>query len=369
MLLNPFLLQSNRIYFIDAVRAFAILMMLQGHFIHNLLAQPYIDKTNAIYNAWEYFRGFTAPTFFTISGLVFSYLLLRAYAKGDDKPRIKKGLFRGLLLLGIGYSLRLDIFNWFNGCFDNRFFIVDVLQCIGLGLITLAVLHLIFKKHNYLFSGVLFVLGCICFITEPLYRDLNLPNTPVFLSNYISTKNGSIFTILPWIGYSFFGAFLSTVFFRHLHHKHFKLIAIITFFVTGYFLIFQSSYILLKLSELTGIMLFKQSAYYNYLFSRLGDTLILFGLFYSLERYLKQSIITRIGEQTLSIYVIHFIILYGSFTGFGLNRFFRKSLDPDQAVFGALIFIIVVCFIAFHYAKTNAFIYNLIRKLSGKFKN
>ena len=160
MLLNPFLLQSNRIYFIDAVRAFAILMMLQGHFIHNLLAQPYIDKTNAIYNAWEYFRGFTAPTFFTISGLVFSYLLLRAYAKGDDKPRIKKGLFRGLLLLGIGYSLRLDIFNWFNGCFDNRFFIVDVLQCIGLGLITLAVLHLIFKKHNYLFSGVLFVLGC-----------------------------------------------------------------------------------------------------------------------------------------------------------------------------------------------------------------
>ncbi|MCL5128937.1 MULTISPECIES: heparan-alpha-glucosaminide N-acetyltransferase domain-containing protein [unclassified Algibacter] len=362
-------MQANRIYFIDAVRAFAILMMLQGHFIHNLLTLTYRDNNNLIYNIWEYFRGFTAPTFFTISGLVFSYLLLRAHAKGDDKPRIKKGLFRGLLLLVIGYSLRLDIFNWLKGDFDTHFFAVDVLQCIGLGLITLAGLHILFKKYNYLFSFVLFTLGCICFITEPLYRNLELTNTPLFLANYITTKNGSIFTILPWIGYSFFGAFLSTVFFRHLHRKHFKLLTISTFFITGYFLIFQSSIVLIKLHLLTNIDLFKECAYYNYLFTRLGDTLILFGVFYSLERFLRQSLITRIGEKTLSIYVIHFIILYGSFTGLGLNRFLRKSLDPTQAILGAILFMIVVCFIAFYYAKTNAFIYNLIRKLSGEFKN
>jgi uncharacterized membrane protein len=362
-------LQTNRIYFIDAVRAFAILMMLQGHFIDNLLARAYRSDTNAIYNIWVYFRGFTAPTFFTISGLVFSYLLLRAHAKGDDKPRIKKGLFRGLLLLVIGYSLRLDIFNWLSGNFDNRFFVIDVLQCIGLALITLAGLHLVFKKYNYLFSFVLFTFGCLCFVSEPLYRSIDLPNTPLALANYITTKNGSVFTILPWIGYSFFGAFLSTVFFRHLHRKHFKLIAIITFFATGFFLIFQSSPMLIRLYLLTDIELLKQSAYYNYLFTRLGDTLILFGIFYSLERFLRQSIITRIGEKTLSIYVIHFIILYGSFTGLGLNSFFRKSLNPTQAVLGAVVFMMVVCFIAFHYAKTNAFIYNLIRKLSGKFKN
>ena len=362
-------MQTNRIYFIDAVRAFAILMMLQGHFIHNLLARVYRDETNIIYNIWEYFRGFTAPTFFTISGLVFSYLLLRAYAKGDDKPRIKKGLFRGLLLLFIGYSLRLDVFNWLKGDFNNRFFAVDVLQCIGLGLITLAGLHIIFKKHHYLFSFVLFTLGCFCFITEPLYRDLEFTHTPLFLANYITAKNGSVFTILPWIGYSFFGAFLSTVFFRHLHRKYFKQLAVTTFFVTGYILIFQSSPLLLKLYSLTDIELFKQGAYYNYLFTRLGDTLILFGTFYSLEHFLKQSIISKIGEKTLSIYVIHFIILYGSFTGLGLNRFLRKSLDPTQAILGSILFILVVCFIAFYYAKTNAIFYNLVRKFSGKFKN
>jgi len=343
-------------------------MMLQGHFIHNLLANVYKDHSYVIYSIWNYFRGFTAPTFFTISGLVFSFLLLRAYAKGNDKPRIKKGVFRGLLLLILGYSLRLDVFDWIQGHFNNRFFAIDVLQCIGLSLIILAGLHIIFKRYHYLFLLVLFTLGCTCFITEPLFKNLELPHIPLFLSNYITTKNGSVFTILPWIGYSFFGACLSTIFYRYLHQKHFKLLLTTSFFVIGCFLIFQSSALLLKLHSLTGLEVFKQSAHYNYLFTRLGDTFVLFGVFYGLERFFKSSIISRIGEKTLSIYVIHFIILYGSFTGLGLNRFLRNSLSPTQAIIGALLFIIIVCFIAFYYAKTNAFIYNLIRKLSGKLK-
>lgn len=360
--------QSNRLYFIDAVRAFAILMMLQGHFIDTLLSPVYRDNSNTIYNIWSYFRGITAPTFFTISGLVFAYLLLRAYAKGNDKPRIKKGLFRGLLLLGIGYSLRINIFSWLSGNFNSYFFVIDVLQCIGLSLIFLVSLHTIFKKHSYIFSIVLFVVGFVCFVSEPLYRTISLENTPAFIANYMTKTNGSVFTILPWFGYSAFGAFISTVFFRHVHRDKFKLTTIISFFIIGAFLIYLSSLFLIKLSDLTGIELFKRSADYNYLFTRLGDVLILFGLFYALERFLKQSIITRIGEKTLSIYVIHFILLYGSFTGYGLKKFLSKSLEPSTAIFGAILFMVVVCFISFHYAKTNAFVYNLIRKMVDTIK-
>ena len=46
-------LKPTRLFFLDAVRAFAILMMLQGHFIDALLQPIYRDKTNAIYNTWE----------------------------------------------------------------------------------------------------------------------------------------------------------------------------------------------------------------------------------------------------------------------------------------------------------------------------
>jgi uncharacterized membrane protein YcfT len=185
----------------------------------------------------------------------------------------------------------------------------------------------------------------------------------------MSKTNGSVFTILPWFGYSAFGAFISTVFFRHAHRNRFRALTIVTFFVVGIFLSYASSWFLILLSAITHIELLQMSADYNYLFSRFGNVLILFGVFYTFEGYLKKSIISKIGEKTLSIYVIHFILLYGSFTGFGLKRYFNKLLEPTEVIWGAVIFMIVVCFISFHYAKTNHFVYSLIRKLVDKFKN
>jgi hypothetical protein len=208
----------------------------------------------------------------------------------------------------------------------------------------------------------------LCFITEPLYRDLVIKDVPLFFANYMTKINGSVFTILPWFGYTAFGAFLSTIFFRHAHRNQFKIFTIITFFVIGYFLVYHSSWFLKELYYLTDIELLFRSADYNYLFTRLGNVLILFGVFYTFERFLKQSIISRIGEKTLSMYVIHFIILFGSFTGVGLKRFYNASLNPTEAVIGAFIFIVMVSLISFYYAQTNHFVYNLARKIVDRFK-
>ena len=156
-------MQTNRLYFIDAVRAFAILMMLQGHFIDTLIDPVYRDPNDNAYQIWSYFRGITAPTFFTISGLVFTYLLLRANAKGNDFPRIKKGLFRGLLLLAIGYSLRINVLNWLTGRFSTYFLVIDVLQCIGLSLIILVCLHILFKIIAIYFLVSFFLLVVFVF--------------------------------------------------------------------------------------------------------------------------------------------------------------------------------------------------------------
>ncbi|WP_100614584.1 heparan-alpha-glucosaminide N-acetyltransferase domain-containing protein [Confluentibacter citreus] len=361
-------MHSSRLYFIDAVRAFAILMMLQGHFIDTLLDPIYRDTTNVLFNIWSYFRGVTAPTFFTISGLVFMYLLLKAKEKGSDKARIRKGLYRGLLLLFIGYTLRVDFYGWFQGRFYTYFLVIDVLQCIGLSLILMVGLYYVFKANTYILSVVLVIIGCVIFVTEPLYRTILLPDTPLILANYITKENGSVFTIIPWFGYTAFGAFFATVFFRHVHRRAFKALTIFTFFVVGLLLIFSSSWLLHKLGRFTGETLFDAAADYNYLFSRLGDVLVLFGLFYAFEHFFKRSIITRIGEKTLSIYTFHFIIIFGSYTGIGLKHFYYKALDPYQAVLGALAFILVVVVISFYYAKTNTFLYNLFLKVVDRIK-
>ena len=46
---------NQRLYFIDAVRAFAILMMLQGHFIDTLLAPEFRSDDFIAYRIWSYF--------------------------------------------------------------------------------------------------------------------------------------------------------------------------------------------------------------------------------------------------------------------------------------------------------------------------
>ena len=336
-------------------------MMLQGHFIDTLLLDTYKDKSYLAFEIWSYFRGITAPTFYTISGLIFTYLLLKAKDKNKDGERIKKGITRGFMLIGLGYILRFPIFDWLNGHFNTNVLKVDVLHIIGLSLITIILLYLLCLKHLRVFSIVTLVLGCFIFVTDPLYRGMEFENIPLFLGNYISRSHGSVFTFLPWFGYMCFGAYLASVFYRFLEKPRFKPAIIIVFFLLGYVLIEWSSFLLMKLHYLTNIQLFYESANFNYLFTRLGNVLIYFGLFYGLENFLKFPLFLKIGQKTLSIYVIHFIIMYGSFTGYGLNTIIGRSLTPWPAIGGAVLFLVIVCVISFNYAKTNAFIYKKLR--------
>ena len=362
-------MNTNRLYFIDAVRAFAILMMLQGHFIDTLLDVSYRDDSSTVFTIWKYFRGITAPTFFTISGLIFSYLLIKAKRSGNANMRMKKGFYRGLMLIGIGYLLRIPIFEWLFWKFDSFYFLViDVLQCIGLSLILVVGIYKLTLKRTLIFSILMFILGFVTFLTEPLYRYIDLPNLPKLFANWMTKDYGSVFTILPWFGYVAFGAFIATIFYRYLERPKFKIGIILGFLIVGTLLIFKSGYILMHIYYITDLKLLKDVAFYNYLFTRLGNVLILFALFYAAENYIKKPLILKIGQKTLSIYVIHFIIIYGSFTGIGLNTIIGKTLLPWQAIIGALMFLTIVCFISFYYVRTNAFVYNGVRRLVDKLR-
>ncbi|MDT0558639.1 heparan-alpha-glucosaminide N-acetyltransferase domain-containing protein [Ichthyenterobacterium sp. W332] len=362
-------MKTSRLFFIDAMRAFAILMMLQGHFIDALLDPVYRDPNNMIFRVWSYFRGITAPTFFTISGLIFTYLLLKARDKGDDKRRMKKGIYRGLMLIGIGYLLRIPVFDWIALKFTPYFLVTDVLQIIGLSLIVLVVLYQLCFRVCLLYGIVCFSIGICVFLTEPLYRDLRLENVPAFIANYLSKENGSIFTFLPWFGYMTFGASIAVSFYRHLHRNKFKLTMILTFIIVGYVFVNYSAHAANWLYNLTDIEMFKDISYYNYLFPRLGNVLLLFAFFYTFERFLKQSLIFKIGQKTLSIYVIHFIIIYGSFTGYGLYQIIGKTLTPWQAIFGALMFLSVVTLIALYRVKTNTFVYGKLKGILNRLQS
>lgn len=334
------------------MRAWAILMMLQGHFIDGLLDPAFRDPENPVFATWKYFRGITAPVFFTVSGFIFTFLLIRVPRKGLENPRIRKGVNRGLQLIGIGYLLRTNFLGLLQGVIYPSTYLVDVLHCIGLALLLIIGIYLVADRFGKNALPLLLLLtGVGLFLFEPVYKSWDYSALPQLLANYFTKANGSVFTIVPWVGYATIGGFLATAFHRYREVKHLYLKSIGLTLLAGTMLLWLSSPFFIWLGNQTGIQLFADIALNNYLFIRLGDVMLVFSVFIILRSLMNQPVFLRIGQNTLSIYVIHFIILYGSFTGMGLYRFLHHSLAPGIAIPGALLFMFTCAWLALHYEK------------------
>lgn len=347
--------QSSRLFFIDAMRAWAILMMLQGHFIDGLLDPLFRDSSNMVFNVWLYFRGITAPVFFTVSGFIFTYLLVRAPQVGLDNPRVKKGIRRGLQLLLIGYALRLNLFGLFKGEIYGAFYLVDVLHCIGLSILAIIGVYLFAcNKKNFVFPLIMVVITIVLFLFEPIYKQFSFGFLPIGIANYFTKANGSVFTIIPWLGYATIGGALSLLFRRFKDYKYLYPTAITLALAVGSLLLFYSSPFFAWLNEISGIGLFGLIQSNNYLFIRLGDVFLVFAVFMLIRGALTNRTILKIGSSTLTIYVVHFIILYGSFTGLGLYRFYHHDLSPSIVILGAIAFMLACTFLSLRYVKQEA---------------
>jgi hypothetical protein len=124
------------------------------------------------------------------------------------------------------------------------------------------------------------------------------------------------------------------------------------FLTVGYILSFYSTAMIYTLSVTFSSALLQQVSYDNFLFMHLGDVLMLFGVFMLLEPLVKQSLWQKIGTKTLSLYIVHYVILYGSFTSIGLYKFYRQSLSWEIAVVGALGFVVGVTAVVLLYSTT-----------------
>ncbi|MEP3385317.1 MAG: heparan-alpha-glucosaminide N-acetyltransferase domain-containing protein, partial [Flavobacteriaceae bacterium] len=234
--------KTARLFFIDAMRAWAILMMLQGHFIDGLLDPVYRDSENAVFSIWLYFRGITAPVFFTVSGFIFTYLLIKVPQKGFENPRVRKGIRRGLQLLLIGYLLRMNLLGIFSGEIYDSFYLVDVLHCIGFSILALIGIYLFTTNRNkYLFPAILLGITFVLFLFEPLYKQWSFSFLPNAIANYFTKTNGSVFTLIPWLGYATIGGFIAILFHKFKDHKYLYETAIWIALVLGSLLIFTSS--------------------------------------------------------------------------------------------------------------------------------
>jgi len=206
--------QKHRIIFIDLIRAFAVLQMVQGHTINVLLAEGSRNPELPFYAVWYFMRGMTAPIFMFTAGTVFTYLFHSVNKPFNNNPRVKKGIKRGLLLIIIGYMLRyptttlVDFSNVTEASW-TIFFGIDVLHLIGVSLIAVLFLLLIsekFKLNNYFVFGAT---AALIFFSSTFIYSINWVSfLPQPLAGYFYHATGSPFPFFPWAGYVIAGGVL-----------------------------------------------------------------------------------------------------------------------------------------------------------------
>lgn len=338
----------TRIIFLDMMRAFAVLMMVQGHTIDTFLADEFRTLGSPIFYIWNTLRGFTAPIFMFTSGVAFTYLL-RSYNEPFFKnPRVKKGLIRFVTLVVIGYLLRYPTFTVLDFRFVTMeqwrmFFIVDALQLIGFGLLFTMIFALIAEKlkvNEYVVFafGVIFFFGLYNFIGE-----INWANyLPIPFAAYFYHGTGSFFPLFPWAGYVISGAILGTYLAHHPHSFN-TLSFSFRLMIIGIALILFSQFV-----EYIENLLYPTGAFWTdniHLISfRLGWVIVMNSLMSFLALRLNgiPEFIKQVGRHTLLVYAVHVIILYGSAWVPGLNLIFSRRMDLYGSLISALIMIILM---------------------------
>ncbi len=330
------------------MRAFAVLQMVQGHTVDVLLASEYRDIEYPLYALWFFMRGMTAPIFLFTAGTVFTYLFRLVKEPFDKNPRVWKGIKRVGLLVFLGYMLRYPTYTIldFSKVTETQwriFFSVDVLHLIGVSLLFVIILAWFAEKTKLGDYTIFGFAALVFFILSPTMESiswLNYFHAPV--AAYFNKDAGSLFPLFPWAGYVLSGAVLGSYLAKNPMIFKTSIFSIRLGFIGIGFIAIAFLIAYVGTVNFGSVRMWNTSPYL--IFLRLGIVL----MFNSIVSYISHSVnsvpkfIILVGRNTLLIYIVHLLILYGSAWNPGLNNLYAKSFDTYMTITSALIMIILM---------------------------
>jgi len=325
-------LEQKRIISIDALRSFAILSMVFGHTVSVLSSEQVRNPDFWPWTFHLYFSGLTAPVFFFSSGMIFTYLLFKS-SDYFNKARVIKGFKRTLYLIVVGFFIQI----YFKSFVNNPFGFLQyshVLQCIALSILIINLLYLVSAGKAKIFLILTFITANFAFLITPFLSDTGLLADRNPVSLFLS-DSFTIFPLFPWAGFSLFGALFGLVTLKRTILK--KQLSLLVVFIFG-FVLQRTAWFLLAFiyggfdnyRDLVNINVF---TYY-----RLGEVLMTYAFVTWLTHRIKIPEWMLIpGRETLAIYVVHNIVIYGALFSIGYSVFLYHSLNFVQTTIVVII--------------------------------
>jgi uncharacterized membrane protein len=300
----------------DLLRGLVIIIMIEVH-VFNAFLLPELKQTDW-FSVLNFINGLVAPSFLFVSGFAFQ---VSSGSKLDEMRKLGKAFWKKLqrifMIIIIGYALHLPFYSFSKIITQSTpqqlqsFFAVDVLQCIGFGLLFLFLTRLLIKSDNAYHYFLIASLVVVTLISPVLWKiDFNQYVHPI-IGNYFNRMNGSLFPIFPWLNFLLAGGIFAKHFVdareKNNEERFLKNITVAGLAILLFGHLFYSGLFPKALTSILPNPIF--------FLERLGYILVLFYLCWLAERKtnIRISFIMDASRESLLVYWLHLIIIYGVF--------------------------------------------------------
>ena len=321
---------SRRLVFIDVLRLIAALQMIQGHAVAAMLAPSY--RSGPGFQVWTFARGLTSVAFLFSAGFAFALAEARASDLGARRRRVG----RALRLLVIGYAMHAPLGMLLGtpaSAALRGWAVVDVLQCIGVSLLSVELLSWRVAGWRARVLGAL-SLASFLFAVAPAAHGLTLSDRALALGNYFTGRYGSLFPLLPWSGYLFVGFGLGQLAVRTPRH-------VVRVLLGG-----AAVALPVGLAISYALPVAPLSVNPGYALVKLGCVLVIAGGLAQGFRHVTRlpRTLAQLASQTLFLYVSHVVILSADHVG--LAHLLGNQHGPLFGVALALVLLVVCSLLA-----------------------
>lgn len=347
--MTPTIVPSPRYIFVDRLRGWAVIIMIETHVVNALLNSTL--RRTFPQEVLDFFNGLVAPSFLFCAGFAFAIASIRKWHEYTRFELPARRYARRLLfVLAIGYSLHLPFFalhrlltlqdreSWIS------FFQVDILQTISVSLLSLLALAILIRRQRT-HVGVTLAAAIIIICASPLMNHGRPEWMPITIGGFFSHDYASRFPLFPWAVFLFTGYLIGWWFMktpsggisRTIHRLFFLAVTMIA----GSLLAQE-----LPLNVYRNLSFWADSP--QFVLLRIGCVLLLMLFLYRFEPAGREITLIRkdrppgvpllFGRESLLVYVVHLLIVYGQDYPWSLYREFGPTLSYFQC---AKIFLIV----------------------------
>lgn len=350
---------SKRVEFIDLLRGWAVIVMIETHVLNATLTSE--TMSGGAFQWLKFINGLVAPSFLFASGLAYA---ITTHRKAREYLSFGPALFRQcgrlLFILLIGYLLHLPKFKLSTLLYQTSehdwqvFFQADVLHCIAVSLLIMQLLLLVLRTERRLYLSLIGICAGVVFMTPVMWGIDFLGVLPVPIAAYLNGLHFSLFPLFPWSAFLFAGGITGFFYVQAKEkgsagvHPGGEAVMMRFLFWTALCIIVISFGIEPWAARTYPVYQYWRTSP-SFFLLRLGLVALLCVAMFSYEKWRgvsAASVVTLIGRESLLVYATHLLLIYGNFGTFNFRDEVRHTFGYLEAGIATVILLLLMTLLA-----------------------